>query len=152
MREKREAAIFGHRPRLEDGRPPMGWLADMRRRTRAQYQWAVKLIKNNREMIIRDKVANPFNNASGYQFWNNINKLKTCNSNVNEIIYGKSGIDACNVFKNKYENVHNRATRDVELGGIVPGTHTRICRECKSRENSPDHLNSVTVKHIIDTI
>lgn len=67
LRGTREAATFGHRRRLEDGRPPMAWLADMRTRTRAQCHRAVKLIKNNKERNIRDKVANSLTNASSYQ-------------------------------------------------------------------------------------
>lgn len=67
LRGKREAATFGHRRRLEDGRPPMAWLADMRTRTRAQCHRAAKLIKNNKVRIIRDKVANSITNASSYQ-------------------------------------------------------------------------------------
>lgn len=34
--------------------------------------------------------------------------MKACNGNENEIMDGESGIDACNVVKNKYENSNNR--------------------------------------------
>lgn len=90
----------------------MGWLAGMRRRTRAQYHGTVKLIKTSRERVIRDKVANFLTNANGYQFSKKDDKQKACNGNITEIIDGKSGKDACNVFKNNYENVYNRAPRD----------------------------------------
>jgi len=104
---------------VEQRRPSVGWVAYMRRRTRADYHKAIKAIKTNKDKIIREKVAQSLSNSNHNQFWKNINKLKPSTKTANNVIDGKCGINACNIFKDKYEKLYNTVPRDVELGGLV---------------------------------
>ena len=124
----------------------------MRRRTRMEYHKAIRYIKKNKNKMIRDKVARSLNDANSNQFWTNISKLKSSKDNNNDVIDGKTGIDACNIFKSKYEKLYNNTNRDNELGGIVAQTYEQMNCQCIGVGNSSCHLHSVTVKHVSDAI
>ena len=100
--------------------------------------------------MIRDKVARSLNDSN--QFWNNINKLKLRKDKTSNVIDGKSGIDACDIFRDKYEKLYNTTHTDDELGGTIKQTYDQISCQCIGVGNSLHHLHSVTVQHISDAL
>jgi len=54
----RQKSLFWHRMWLECDRPRNGVVADCMRRTHARYHYAVRRVKQNEELVVRERIAN----------------------------------------------------------------------------------------------
>ena len=57
---------------------------------------------------MKRKVADTLANSNKNKFWSTIKRLKTAKPPSSDVIDGYNGMEACNVFKRKYENLYNR--------------------------------------------
>ena len=146
VREKRESSLFWHERWKEQGRPGVGWLADMRKRTRTQYHLAVKSVKKNKDSIVKNRIAESLYEGNSIKFWANINKMKTSKTTCSQVIDGYSGTDACNIFKVKYENLYNKVqgNNNHEVRSKIQEEILCKCGQGKGRF----HLHSVKVEHV----
>ena len=101
----RDQAIFWHNLWKDCGRPDNSWVADIRRFTRFNYHEAVRKMKRNQDRLKREKVADKLRYGSPAQFWNVINAIHTEPVIMSSEIDGKTGIDTCNISKEKYKMV-----------------------------------------------
>ena len=108
VRDARATAIWWHERWKECGRPREGWVAQIRRRTRALYHQAIKKCFSEENNIVRDKISTNLMQRDSKQFWNTISKLNKRNNNVCAMIDGRVGNDACNAFFDKYKNLYNK--------------------------------------------
>lgn len=145
VRGKRETSMFWHEIWKESGRPREGWLALIRRRTRSQYHLAIKNVKRNKDLIEKRKVAETLANSNKNKFWSVMNSLKKSKRPNSSVIDGLTGLDACNAFKRKYQDLY---TRDdlVELNGIKQHINDSITR-CSSNRCT-HQLHSVNVEQV----
>ena len=146
VREKRESSMFWHERWKEQGRPRVGWLADMRRRTRSQYHLAVKAVKKNKDIIVKNKIADSLSEVDDKKFWMHMNKLKLSKPACSEMIDGRNGVEACNVFKDKYKSLYNTA-QDNNIQYVAGQIREQISCKCMY-ERSMTHLHSVTMNQV----
>ena len=57
VRPSRDESIFWHRLWKDCGSPTSGWVAQIRRKTRAEYHRAVRSVKSRRQSLIAGKMA-----------------------------------------------------------------------------------------------
>ena len=88
----------------EYGRPSDSYIADICRKTRRDYHYAIVKTLKNKEKIIKETVARSLSCGNPKTFWSQIQRInKSKNFSVDEVD-GEKGVDACNVFKEKYKS------------------------------------------------
>ncbi|ELU18612.1 hypothetical protein CAPTEDRAFT_216907 [Capitella teleta] len=71
----RERAIFWHALWKSSGSPHDGHVADIRRRTRARYCYAVRYVKRHEEQCRANKLAEALAKDRGRDIWNEVQKI-----------------------------------------------------------------------------
>lgn len=155
VRSFRQQTIFWHNIWKECGRPYDGWVADIRRHTRFNYHQAIKITRHNKSNFVRGNVAQRLVKGNQKYFWREVGSIySNPNPKTNEID-GKHGIDACNIFKDKYESLYNEQNRG-SLTEILLQTQNNIVKTCKKCiGNTGLHLHHITpqmVKHAIHSL
>ena len=67
--DHRKNALFWHQYWLDQGRPPQGLIALIRRRTRAKYHYAVRFVNKEKNRIISAKMAEAIANNKDRDLW-----------------------------------------------------------------------------------
>ena len=150
VREKRDEAIFWHTSWVNLGRPSTGWVAQMRRTTRADYHRAIKYVKKNRNNLVKNQVTKSLSENNPNKFWHNINKIKK-NKVSPKIIDSKTGIEACNVVKDNYNNLYNHH-KNTDMTDIRHRVNSNIECKCAHNDGNNKHLHNVNIKHVADAI
>jgi len=65
----RQKSLFWHRMWVECDRQRNGVVADCMRRTRASYHYAVRRVKQNKELVVRERIANACMDDPSRSFW-----------------------------------------------------------------------------------
>jgi len=112
----REKSIFWHRVWVEGGRPHVGVVADIMRRTRAAYHYAVRRVKRDKVDIIKDRLANAIVGQSGRDFWREAKRLCGKSHNATSaVIDGDTGsTNIADRFADRYESVYTSVAYDRE--------------------------------------
>ena len=138
----RKKSIFWHNLWKDCGRPADGVVSNIRKVVRTNYHVAVKNLKASQDFCIKEKIANALNNGSSKIFWQEINKISKNNKVRPCEVDGSVGIDACNVFKNKYYNLYNEAP-DENLVEFLNNMEIEIERACVGSSTS-SHLHVIS--------
>ena len=114
-------ALFWYKLWVENGRPPDGILADIRRSTRARYHQARKKILKEKDIISSSNLIRSLNNESSKDFWTKIRKCNGSKMNVSSCVDNQRGeSEICNVFKEKFQSLYNSVPYNVtELGEMM---------------------------------
>jgi hypothetical protein len=104
----RKKSILWHNIWAQSGRPRSGCIADIMRRTRAAYHYAVRRVKRNEKDIVRQRFAEAVLTDNTRNFWTETKKL------ANQRHVGASIIDGCcdsydiaSLFATKYQDLYN---------------------------------------------
>jgi hypothetical protein len=117
----RRQSILWHNIWVECGRPKTGNVADIMRRTRAQYHYAVRSVKRDENNIVKQRFAETvLNDGYNRNFWKEVKKL-----NGKKAVSAGVVDDNCNpqsisqLFADKYQDLYNNVSYNVEeLKGI----------------------------------
>ena len=97
-----------------NGSPRFGLIADITRKTRADYHRAVKFVKVNREMLVANKMAYDLSRNITQNFWDAVKKVTK-----SKILF-PNNVDSCrseeaisNLFANKYRSLYNSVSYNV---------------------------------------
>ena len=74
--ERRDSAMWWHFIWQQNGSPNNGVVADIRRRTRAAYHYAIRYAKKQSEVIQANALADHLLNKRANDFWNEIKRIK----------------------------------------------------------------------------
>jgi hypothetical protein len=106
----------------ECGRPQNGIVADIRRRTRAQYHRMIRQVKRNEATIRSAKMAEAFHDTRNHRrdFWSEVKKVKGGSGATPATVDGVHGADSiANTFCEKYADLFNSIqTTDEEMSCI----------------------------------
>ena len=130
-----------------NNRPSTGWVAQIRRKTRAEYHRAVKLLKSNKNNEIKNKLSQELSNKNSKGFQQTISKINKTNCESNVVIEKKCGIEACKVFKSKYEALYNKYSRGEAFDFVTRLTKEGINDKC-CKSNEGNHYHNVTVADV----
>jgi len=110
----REKAIFWHNIWLESGRPHLGIIADIMRRTRAAYHYAIKFVKRNEAELIKQRFVEAISANHSRDFWTEVNRMKSNGSNsVSSVVDGLSDCsEITELFADKYEDLYSCVSYD----------------------------------------
>jgi len=113
MLPARDKSMFWHNIWLECGRPREGLVADIIRRTRAQYHYAVRNIKNNSSDIIKQRFASAIVENRNRDFWRESKKLNGKARDTQRTVDSHTQNEhIADVFAKKYEDLYTSVRYD----------------------------------------
>lgn len=125
----REKSILWHNIWLECGKPRDGLVANIMRRTRAAYHYAVRYVKQNNSDIVRQRFASAIIENRNRDFWAEVKKVcgKTCG--IQRTVDGHTQSDLiANVFANKYDELYTSVGYDgVEMDVLKGDIEGGVC-------------------------
>ena len=112
---EREKALFWRSIWINNGSPRQGYVADIMRRTRAKYHYAIRRIRNNSQLIKKRVMARAVAQKCSRQLWTEVRKLRDCQSNLANCIDKKTGSESiAELFSEKYRELYNSVSYEFE--------------------------------------
>ena len=93
----RSKSVFRHKIWLECGRPKTGVIADIMRRTRASYHYAIRRTKKNEQEIVRQRFAEAVFCNNNRDLWSEMRRINGNRAAPASIIDGQSSPDCATV-------------------------------------------------------
>jgi hypothetical protein len=116
----REKSIFWHKLWMECGRPRDGHVADCMRRTRAGYHYAIRQVRKDEELIVKQRIAEALARDPSRDFWTEIKRIRGNKAGLSRIVDGC--IDEASIsklFADKYKCLYASVPYDtVEMQNI----------------------------------
>ena len=146
VRAARATSLWWHERWKEAGRPREGWVARIRRNTRAKYHRAVKARIQNAKEIVRNKVRDSASESDPRRFWMEVSKINKSKKEGVSVIDGQVGEHACNAFRNKYERLFN-ANPSKNLASVVDDISDKIANKCcnSQSDNCNHHMHKISI-------
>ena len=115
-----DKSMFWHNLWVESGRPRNGTVADVMRRTRASYHYAIRQARRNENEITRERFAQSLLRGRTRDFWNEVKRIKASKVSCNYAIDGYSNAaDIARVFGDKYRELYSSVSYSVtEMSAI----------------------------------
>jgi len=99
---------FWHRIWLDNGCPHHGLISYIKRRARAKYKQAVKLVKRNQSDMRSAKMAIALQSQDKRNFWFETKRINNNRSSlINVVDAARGDKDITNTFANKYKQLYN---------------------------------------------
>ena len=112
---EKEKALFWRSIWINNGSPRQGYVADIMRRTRAKYHYAIRRIRNNSQLIKKRVMARAVAQKCSRQLWTEVRKLRDCKSNLANCIDKKTGSESiAELFSEKYRELYNSVSYELE--------------------------------------
>ena len=109
----RDKSMFWHHLWIEGGRPRTGIVADIMRRTRAAYHYAIRKIKRDEDIIIRERFAAAVTDNDQRNFWSEVKRMRSCGTVISKTVDGQSSISyIADLFANKYRDLYTSIPHD----------------------------------------
>lgn len=157
VKPERERALFWHHIWRDSGSPRTGLLADIRRKTRAAYHYAIKRARKQENVTMKTKLADA-SNGSSKDFWNELKRIKGCNKVISSKVDGScDSSDICDIFVNKFSELYNISSQDdtKETLCTIETINERVnlhCCNLKNGDNDNLHMHAVTVQQVKDAV
>ena len=146
----KDKSIFWSEMWKQAGCPQTGYISDIRKNTRAKYHSAIKYIKRNKDIFVKNKIANCLSNNKFSSFWQEIRKIKKPNSYMNvNVIDGCIGdMKIVDNFKDIYESLYNSVVDKNK--DLIDNKINSLVEKCINKSCSSPH--SFSLKQIINAI
>ena len=126
----RQNSMFWHNLWVDCGRNHCGAVADIMRRTRATYHYAVRSVRKREQEIVNDRFATALLSHKDRDFWSEVKRIrahKTCQSNMVDKQFTPDSI--ADYFAHKYEDLYSSVSYSVDDNKkISDELNTRIVR------------------------
>ena len=163
----RSKSIMWHNMWMECGRPKTGAVADIMRRTRAQYHYAIRRVKRDEADIVKHRFAQAVCSDCSRDFWTETRKITAKRVNPASCVDGYlSPQSISDHFANKYQDLYNCVSFDAddmndiskmlensisELGYSVDYVITAsdvVAAICKLKRNKNDGGAGLSTNHL----
>ena len=159
VKPHQEKAILWHKIWKDIGRPKSGLVADIMRKTRLKYHYAIRYAKKNVDSIRNNKLAENLLKSNIKDFWSEIKKIKGRNRNtVVSIDNVNDDVNISELFADKYKSLYNSVSYNVDDMNVILSQIDNTLSEsndlsdcvisCKDVENGIKHLK----KHKADIL
>ena len=148
VREHRDTAIFWHALWKQCGSPQTGWVAQIRRSTRAVYHRAKRCVDNRRHTIVASKMASSLASGDSRDLWVETKKINNAGRPSPSTMDGVTGeISIADVFASNYEDLYNSVSySQPEMGTLQEEIRMRINDTCCGGNCcKPHHVTPHTV-------
>ena len=109
----RAKSILWHKIWCESGRPRSGVVADIMRRTRAAYHYAIRYVKQNERSIIQQRFAEAVASNHTRDLWSEVRKLNGNSARPVNVVDGLADPkQIADQFSNKFNDLYNSVSFD----------------------------------------
>ena len=103
VQARHDTSLFWHDIWVQCGRPHNGEVADIMRRTRSRYHYAVKYVIKEETRIKSNRMAETINEGNDRNLWTEVHRLKKSCHFLPNVIYGHIGSeDIADLFSSKF--------------------------------------------------
>lgn len=103
----RQKSIFWHDMWVNCGRPRSGVVADIMRRTRASYHYAIRMVRRREKEIVNERFAEAVSSSNGRDFWNEVKRIRHSGSGCSNSVDGlTSANEIASFFADKYQDLY----------------------------------------------
>ena len=157
VKPKLETSLLWHNYWKECGRPRNGEVADMMRRTRAQYHHAVKYVHRECDNIRNDKMAEAIACNKKRNLWKEVHSMNNAKKQLPNVIDGEVGDkNIANIFFNKSKNLYNAVGFiDEKMVEISQKIDNKINESCLLAQNvggkdlsSKKHFHNLNISEL----
>ena len=133
--------------------PRDGHVADIMRRTRAQYHYTIRKLKQSNDLLRKKSMARAISDKNSQNLWCEAYKIRQNNFTVPNCIDNVSGVEeVSNLFLNKYSALYNSVSLEQEaMNDILITNGKDIITHCGVNIDDDDaytHTHVFTVAHV----
>lgn len=145
VRPLRDTSLFWHTIWKQCGSPEVGWVSQIRRRTRGEYHKAVRQVKRDSESIVSDRMANSLLTGELRDLWSECKKINGSKRSSAASVDGAStDADISAVFARKYSTLYNSVSfNDGDMRQLCDDQLRRINELCCHDDCYCEHLVTV---------
>jgi len=111
----RANSLFWHNVWVSCERPKNGVVADIMRRTRAQYHRAIRHVRQHERDIVNEKLAEAIIENRNRDLWAEVRRVRRNRSSVSSVVDGLSQAeDIAEVFASKYQDLYTSVSYNSE--------------------------------------
>ena len=144
VKEHAEEAKVWHDVWLRSGKPKQGDIANMKRKTRLKYHYAIRYVMKENSRIRNNKMADAISTNNDRVLWDEVKKMTKTNNNLPNIIDGSTGIEEISdIFAEKYDTLYNSVSySQSDLNELKKNIDAQITNVC------PNHPHTITVQEV----
>ena len=150
VKREKETALFWRSIWINNGSPRQGYVADIMRRTRAKYHYAIRRIKNNSQLLKKRAMARSVAENNSRQLWEEVRQLRNSKSCVTNCMDKKTGCEnIAELFSEKYSELYNSVSYETDqLATITNNNMKDITMYCMNAHNCNDSDNIVHTHYV----
>ena len=149
VKPKLETSLFWHNIWKDCGRPRQGSVADVMRRTRAQYHHAVKYAQKEINNIRNARLAEAISRNKNRDLWKEVKSMTQARQELPSVIDGEIGDkNIANIFFEKSKNLYNSVGFSPQsIDELKEKINKKLENNCLLNHNEVN-LESSTEKHL----
>ena len=150
VKEHADRANMWHNIWVNSGRPSHGYLANIRRKTRLKYHYALRRVVKDNIIIRNEKMGEAISENNDRILWDEVRKMTKTNNKLPKRMDGATEpSDITNIFNNKYESLYNAVGYSInDLSRLSAEINTRIENGCKDNLNINNHKPKINMKDV----
>ena len=148
VKEHAENAKMWHDVWVQSGKPKQGDIANMKRKTRLKYHYAIRYVTKENIRIRNNKMGEAISTNNDRVLWDEVKKMSKTSSNLPTTIDGKTEVEEIsNIFAEKYDMLYNSVSYNInDLNTLTMDIAKRI-------ENSRvNHSHTISVQEVKDAL
>ena len=148
VREHAENAKMWHDVWVQSGKPRQGDIANMKRKSRLKYHYAIRHVTKENIRIRNFKMAEAISNNNDRVLWDEVRKMSKTSNNLPNAMDGVTGTDEiCSIFADKYDLLYNSVGYSMdEMNRVASDIESRIDNSCSN------HIQNISVQNVKDGI
>merc|ERR1739840_1626 len=154
VKEHSDRSKMWHEIWVQDGRKRKGYIANIRRKTRLQYHYAIRHVAKENTRIRNKKLAEAVAENNDRVLWDEVRKLSKTNDELPTTMDEHSSVEEItDIFANKYDilyNIVNYNTDDMKR--LSDNIDAQIENGCNENGVTSDHTHTITVQEVKDAI
>ena len=139
---------------VQKGRPRHGYIANIRRKTRLKYHYAIRYVVKENIKIRNKKLAEAVSENNDRVLWEEVRKMSKTNKELPTMMDSLSSIEEItDIFADKYKILYNTVSYDAQdLNRLTADIDSRIENGFLNATNVNNHSHIVKVQEVKDAI
>ena len=128
VKEHAEISKMWHEIWVQNGRPRVGYLANIRRKTRLKYHYAIRYIVKKETLLRNNKMAEAISDNNDRVLWDEVRKYSKSNNDLPNGMDGHSKVEEItDTFTDKYNTLYNSVSyTEHDLNKLTTDIESRI--------------------------
>ena len=151
VQAQHDTSLFWHDIWVQRGRPHNGEVADIMRRTRSRYHYAVRYVMKEETRIKSNRMAEAISEGNDRNLWKEVHSLKKSCHFLPNVIDGRIGSeDIADLFSSKFEQLYNFVGFDEDHMHLLKSRVDNLVINMCMHENDTDDGHNCHQQHGID--